>query len=111
MPFLQGEGVRRCGARHNHPQPLLASWQTSPLLCPRRYAQLLLDVLPSGVAFAVGMYVSPKFTLPRVFGMLAEQAWLRVNPETHTNLMLVTASGLVLGEGTASVFLALTKAA
>lgn len=66
--------------------------------------------VPSGVAVAVGMYISPKWTIPRVLGSLIEQGWRRLDPGSHRNLMLVTASGLVLGEGTASIFLAVSRA-
>jgi OPT oligopeptide transporter protein len=66
--------------------------------------------LPSGIAVAVGMYISPRFTLPRVLGMVVEQCWLRWDPTTHRQLAVVVASGLVLGEGTASIFTAVMKA-
>lgn len=55
------------------------------------------------------MYVSPKWTIPRVIGSLAEQLWLRLSPESHDRLMVVLASGLVLGEGTASILTAVFK--
>ena len=59
--------------------------------------------LPSGIGFAVGIYVQAKWTIPRVIGSLVEQLWLRRAPKSHASLMIVVASGLVLGEGTASI--------
>ena len=76
---------------------------------PPRAASALLAVLPSGVGLAVGMYVSPKFTLPRVIGTLVSEVWLRIDPAGHENFMIVAASGLVLGEGTSSLILAFIK--
>jgi len=74
-------------------------------------AAAALSALPSGIGFAVGMYVSPKFTLPRVAGMLAERAWAAASPGSHRDGMIVVASGLVLGEGTASLLLAILRSA
>ena len=59
----------------------------------------------------VGMYVAPKWTLPRVLGSLAEQIWCRMAPHSHRALMILVASGLVLGEGTASIASAFVTAA
>lgn len=59
-----------------------------------------------GHLIQVGMYVSPKWTIPRVIGSMGEQLWRRASPGTHERLMVVLASGLVLGEGTASIFTA-----
>lgn len=70
----------------------------------------VLRVLPSGIGFAVGMYVAPKWTIPRVIGSLIEQGWLWWRPGSHASLMVVVASGLVLGEGTASIATAVSKA-
>ena len=55
------------------------------------------------------MYVSPKWTVPRVIGSMVEQTWLRASPESHERLMVVLASGLVLGEGTASIVTAVLR--
>ena len=67
-------------------------------------------LLPSGIGIAVGMYVNPRFTVPRVIGSVAEQLWLRGDGKSHKRLMVIVASGLVLGEGTASIFNAFAKA-
>lgn len=56
------------------------------------------------------MYIPPRFTVPRVIGAVIEQSWLRLRPQSHGNLMVIVASGLVLGEGTASILVALFKA-
>ncbi|KAK9902795.1 hypothetical protein WJX75_006292 [Coccomyxa subellipsoidea] len=68
-------------------------------------------VLPSGVGVAVGLYVSPKWTIPRLIGSLAEQAWRRADSRSHKRMMVIVASGLVLGEGTASIVTASLRAA
>lgn len=80
------------------------AWMSS-VACPG-----LLRVLPSGIGFAVGMYVAPKWTIPRVIGSLVEQGWLWWRPGSHGSLMVVVASGLVLGEGTTSIVTAVSKA-
>lgn len=72
--------------------------------------QRLLRALPSGIGFAVGMYVAPKWTIPRVIGSLVEQGWLWWRPGSHASLMVVVASGLVLGEGTTSIVTAVSTA-
>lgn len=72
--------------------------------------QQLLRALPSGIGFAVGMYVAPKWTIPRVIGSVLEQGWLWWRPGSHASLMVVVASGLVLGEGTTSIVTAVSKA-
>ena len=82
----------------------------SPIQKPARLAIILQKVLPSGIGFGVGMYVSPQWTLPRVIGSIVEQMWLFAHPRSHANLMVVIASGLVLGEGTASIVTACLKA-
>eukprot|EP00879_Flechtneria_rotunda_P016698 GHRR01017474.1.p3 GENE.GHRR01017474.1~~GHRR01017474.1.p3 ORF type:complete len:261 (+),score=98.10 GHRR01017474.1:3219-4001(+) len=69
-----------------------------------------LALLPSGVGFAVGMYLTPNWTVPRLIGSIAEQLWLLLNPASHAAYMMVTASGLVLGEGCASVVTAVVHA-
>lgn len=75
-----------------------------------QFSRILLRSLPSGIGFAVGMYVAPKWTIPRVIGSLIEQGWLWCRPGSHASLMVVVASGLVLGEGTASIFTAVFTA-
>ena len=69
-----------------------------------------LWLMPSGIAFAIGMYISPRFTLPRVIGAAIEQSWLWWRSHSHSSLMVIVASGLVLGEGTASILVAFIKA-
>jgi uncharacterized oligopeptide transporter (OPT) family protein len=76
----------------------------------RRLVQAGEVLLPSGIGVAVGLYVSPKWTLPRVVGSLTEQLWLCCGARSHKRLMVIVASGLVLGEGTASIVAALLRA-
>lgn len=63
----------------------------------------LSQLLPQGMSVGVGMYLTPDFTVPRVLGALLELAWRRCYPDSHKHLMLVVASGLVLGEGLWSI--------
>lgn len=67
--------------------------------------------LPSGIAFGVGMYLTPDWTLPRVAGALVEWAWARRAPSSHRKYMLMVASGFVLGEGVWSIAQLALKAA
>lgn len=78
-------------------------------LSTRQLANAAVKCLPSGISFAVGMYVAPRWTIPRVLGSVAEQVWRRVAPGSHRSLMVVIASGLVLGEGTAALITATLK--
>src|SRR4051812_26137449 len=55
--------------------------------------------VPSGIAFAIAMYVTPNWTIPRVIGSLAHFFWLKRNPTSHSEYMFIVASGFVLGEG------------
>ena len=59
--------------------------------------------LPSGVSVGVGMYLTPDWTLPRAVGAAIELAWRRRRPQSHEQLMLMVASGFVLGEGVWSI--------
>ena len=59
--------------------------------------------LPSGIAFGIGMYLPPEWTLPRVAGALLELCWRRRRPASHRSLHLMVASGFVLGEGVFSI--------
>eukprot|EP00633_Aureoumbra_lagunensis_P000572 CAMPEP_0197295470 /NCGR_PEP_ID=MMETSP0890-20130614/35615_1 /TAXON_ID=44058 ORGANISM="Aureoumbra lagunensis, Strain CCMP1510" /NCGR_SAMPLE_ID=MMETSP0890 /ASSEMBLY_ACC=CAM_ASM_000533 /LENGTH=550 /DNA_ID=CAMNT_0042771481 /DNA_START=159 /DNA_END=1811 /DNA_ORIENTATION=+ len=61
------------------------------------------SILPSPVALAIGLYLPPRFSLPRIIAALAAHAWSKLAPESHAAYMVVLASGLVLGEGLASV--------
>ncbi|KAL8792446.1 MAG: hypothetical protein Q9195_004979 [Heterodermia aff. obscurata] len=53
--------------------------------------------IPSGVAFAVGIYNVPSFTLARVIGGLI--AWLWSYLDKDEALLTSSASGLIIGEG------------
>ena len=75
-----------------------------------RSTQIWRAIAPSGIGIAVGMYVAPKYTIPRVIGSIIEQVWLALHPDSHGRLMVVVASGLVLGEGTAASVTAVIQA-
>jgi hypothetical protein len=94
--------VRSCAAQAWF--RLLITWRA------RSAVDWLLAVMPSGVGFAVGMYLTANWTLPRVIGSIADQLWLLLSPGSHAAFMMVTASGLVLGEGCASVVTAVLHA-
>ena len=72
-----------------------------PLL--RHVPPRALRLLPSGVAFGIGMYLTPDFTLPRVAGAVGSVAWRAVHPASHEQLYLMVASGFVLGDGVVSI--------
>ena len=60
--------------------------------------------IPSGVAFAIGMYVTPNYILPRVAGGLIAWVWKKSFPASFgSGSMVIWASGFVLGEGIMSV--------
>ncbi|RKP12454.1 OPT oligopeptide transporter protein-domain-containing protein [Piptocephalis cylindrospora] len=77
--------------------------------------------IPSGVAFAIGMMITPNYTLPRVIGALLGHFAMRhgmskipdgsddltveeeAKRKSRRVLVIVVASGLVLGEGTFSL--------
>ena len=63
----------------------------------------LAPYLPSGMAFGVGMYLTPDWTVPRVIGAVVEWCWRRSSPDSHQKHMLMVASGFVLGEGVWSI--------
>jgi uncharacterized oligopeptide transporter (OPT) family protein len=79
----------------------------------KRWQQRLEQIelwMPSGIGFAIGMYVLPVYVLPRVAGSCAQQLWWRVGPQSHREAMLVVASGLVLGEGIATLLATVVRA-
>jgi OPT family oligopeptide transporter len=76
-----------------------------PLL--EKFKPRLKPYLPSAVAFGIGLYLVPYWTIPRFLGSLAQFFWQRYYPASHDRNMLVVASGLVLGEGIMSIITAL----
>ncbi|KAF9433962.1 hypothetical protein BGZ76_008755 [Entomortierella beljakovae] len=70
-----------------------------------------LKYIPSGIAFAIGMYNLPNFTLARFLGGLVSVGWdwyCKHYPSTkYAQLgrvfLIIIASGFVLGEGTLSI--------
>ncbi|KAJ3339855.1 hypothetical protein HDU93_007740 [Gonapodya sp. JEL0774] len=68
-------------------------------------------LLPSGVGFAIGMYITPNFVLPRVAGGIVAYLWRTKRPKSwRGGDGIVVASGLVLGEGVTSLLVAAMKA-
>ncbi len=63
--------------------------------------------LPSAVAFGIGLYLSPYWTIPRFLGAVIQVLWQRFAPVSHNRYMIVVASGLVLGEGVLAIIVAL----
>lgn len=77
-------------------------------LCPGR----IVPWIPGGIAVAVGMYNTPSFTLARALGGAVQWAWSRRQPsatggggggEQQQTVLVVFASGLILGEGLVSI--------
>lgn len=66
---------------------------------------------PSGIGLAIGAYILPQFVLPRVLGafLAMPSVWIWCAPKQHQGSLLVIASGLVLGEGIASMIFTLLK--
>ncbi|KAJ1915407.1 OPT super [Mycoemilia scoparia] len=86
---------------------------------------------PSGIAFAIGIYNTPNFTLMRVLGALLATLWIKMKAKRMlrkqqksgsehstivelrsraTVMVIIVASGFVLGEGTFSFFTLIAKA-
>eukprot|EP00026_Physarum_polycephalum_P003986 Phypoly_transcript_04003.p1 GENE.Phypoly_transcript_04003~~Phypoly_transcript_04003.p1 ORF type:complete len:681 (+),score=94.37 Phypoly_transcript_04003:110-2152(+) len=65
--------------------------------------------LPSCVAFAVAMYVTPNWTIARVIGSFVDYLWKKKSPLSHEKYMILVASGFVLGEGITSILTAVMK--
>ncbi|KAI9709136.1 MAG: hypothetical protein M1820_003583 [Bogoriella megaspora] len=60
------------------------------------------DFIPSGVGFAVGIYITPSFSIGRAIGGVLKWWYLR-NHKKEETLVVVIASGLILGEGVFSM--------
>ena len=60
------------------------------------------DLVPGGIAVAVGMYNTPNFTFARFIGGALAWWWVRWRGGLETRIV-VLASGLILGEGLTSV--------
>lgn len=70
--------------------------------------------IPQGIAFAIGIYNPPSFTLARVIGGLIASAWENYCDSDHAGwcksykkigkvFIIIVASGFVLGEGTFAI--------
>ncbi|RKP26444.1 OPT oligopeptide transporter protein-domain-containing protein, partial [Syncephalis pseudoplumigaleata] len=88
-----------------------------PLLEVVRPNARFLRYIPSGIAFAMGIYTTPNYVIPRVLGSLVAEAyqWHRVRKDPKVArslrvLIIVIASGFVLGEGTLSLVNLILKA-
>ncbi|KAL9096724.1 MAG: hypothetical protein Q9165_001212 [Trypethelium subeluteriae] len=60
------------------------------------------DFIPSGVGFAVGIYLTPSFSIARAIGGTLKWLYLRKRPKDEI-LVVVVASGAILGEGVFSM--------
>ncbi|KAI9149134.1 putative oligopeptide transporter [Paramyrothecium foliicola] len=58
--------------------------------------------IPGGIAVAVGMYNVPSFTLARAIGGVIAWYWIHVMRRS-TTLLIILASGFILGEGFLSI--------
>ncbi|KAF8856692.1 hypothetical protein BDZ45DRAFT_745163 [Acephala macrosclerotiorum] len=69
-----------------------------------RYAQTWwANIIPGGVAFAMGMYNIPAFTLTRAIGGVARW-YFTTHFRINESQPLILASGMILGEGVMSIF-------
>ncbi|PWN28113.1 OPT superfamily oligopeptide transporter [Jaminaea rosea] len=65
--------------------------------------------LPSGIAFAVGLLNTPNFSIARFIGGVVSHLWMRNMPGAGSSasssriLIIIVASGFVLGEGAGSI--------
>eukprot|EP01084_Bolivina_argentea_P182766 315469_1 len=66
--------------------------------------------IPSGVALAIGFYITPNYVIPRVIGSILQYIWYRRNKSTYDAYMVVVASGFVLGEGVFAIISAIMTA-
>ena len=72
--------------------------------------EYLNKYLPSGIALAIGFYITPNYVLPRVVGAVFQFVWFRRNQDSFDKYMIVVASGFVLGEGICALLSALMTA-
>ncbi|KAI9591589.1 OPT oligopeptide transporter protein-domain-containing protein [Syncephalis fuscata] len=77
-----------------------------PLLELVRPNARFLRYLPSGIAFAMGIYTTPNYVIPRFIGALGAEIYKRYRTNKDPSvarslrvLIIVVASGFVLGEG------------
>jgi len=78
-------------------------------IAPHRYHKFT-RFLPSCMAFALGMFIDPNITVMRFIGSIIQVLWQKYRPTSHTNYMIVVASGFVLGEGIFSLINMIYKA-
>eukprot|EP01117_Protostelium_nocturnum_P014751 TRINITY_DN5644_c0_g2_i1.p1 TRINITY_DN5644_c0_g2~~TRINITY_DN5644_c0_g2_i1.p1 ORF type:complete len:389 (-),score=75.38 TRINITY_DN5644_c0_g2_i1:24-1190(-) len=79
-------------------------------LVPVKHKKKIHWILPNGIAFAIGMYITPNWTIPRFIGALINVIWKKGWKQSHLNYMIIVASGFVLGEGMLSILTAGFKA-
>jgi len=97
--LVNGEGLPT-----NAPQAAAiagAFWALFTVLRIRGQGKWWQAYIPGGIAVAVGMYNTPSFTLARTVGGLVAGWWKwKGRPE---EVIIVLASGLILGEGVGSI--------
>ncbi|RYO52518.1 hypothetical protein AA0116_g11670 [Alternaria tenuissima] len=69
-------------------------------LYPNRWWRVFI---PSGVSFAVGIFLLPAYTIARTAGGLFTWVWIRRTPSNASSVEVI-GSGLILGEAIASLF-------
>ncbi|WFD36286.1 OPT super [Malassezia cuniculi] len=84
------------------------------VVCSPSRLERIASYLPSGIAFSVGMIITPNFSIARVLGGVLAYKYMHYMrskgirvPETPLGsvIVIVIASGFVLGEGVASIAL------
>jgi uncharacterized oligopeptide transporter (OPT) family protein len=63
----------------------------------------IIPWIPGGIAFAVGMYNTPSFTLARAIGGAMQWGWSKRFGDDGQTILVILASGLILGEGLLSI--------
>jgi len=59
----------------------------------KRLSEEWRHCVPSGIAFGIGMYITPDWTIPRVIGAVVESQWRARYPGSHGLHYLMLASG------------------
>ena len=90
-------GVAKSDGHGGAPQGTAAAGRTSTIAAVMAWT-------PSPIAFAIGMYVTPNWTVARLIGALSAWAWsCRRSAKAGDTGVIMVATGLVLGEGLAAL--------
>lgn len=99
-----GDGI---DAPHVIPFCIAAACLVLVLVLGSSFSPKFAKHCPSPVGIGIGFMLSPRFVIPRFAGAIIQLVWQQEDPVSEANYMLLTASGLVLGEGVISILTAL----